>query len=108
MPYELKRANDGKFIVNLKGEQHEVLLTSGPFPKKAAALAAIDAACTHGADEKGFELKRAVTGNRFFVLKTGRDEVLGRSELFASEGAAWRAMQSARKHCATIDVRDWS
>jgi uncharacterized protein YegP (UPF0339 family) len=108
MPYELKRANDGKYIVNLKGDQHEVLLTSGPFPKKAAAMAAIEAARVHGASAQGFELKRAVTGSPFYVLKAGRDEVVGRSEFFASEGAAWRAMESARKHCVTIDVRDWS
>ncbi len=108
MPYELKRSVDGKYIVNLKGEQHELLLISGPFPKKAAALAAIEAARVHGAREQGFELKRAVTGSPFFVLKAGRDEVLGRSEFFPSENAAWKAMQAARKHCATIEVRDWS
>jgi uncharacterized protein YegP (UPF0339 family) len=108
MPYELKRSADGKYIVNLKGEQHEVLLTSSPFPRKAEALAAIEAVRKHGATERGFELKRAVTGSPFFVVKAERDVVLGRSELFASESAAWKAMQAARKHCGTVDVRDWS
>lgn len=108
MPYELKRATNGMFIVSLKGEQHEVLFTSGPFSKKSSALEVIEAARLHGANERGFELKRAVSGNPFFVLKATQDRVLGRSALFESEGAAWRAMQAARKHCGTIAVLDWS
>jgi hypothetical protein len=108
MPYELKRSVDGKYVFNLKGEQHEVLLTSHPFPKKTEALAAIETMRRSGASESSFELKRAVTGNPFFVLKSERDEVLGRSEFFGSESAAWRAMQAARKQCPTVDVRDWS
>lgn len=107
MPYELKRS-DGKYLFNLKGERHEVLLVSGPFPKKTEALAAIEAVRKFGASESGFELRRAATGSPFYVLKTGGDKVLGRSELFESESAAWRAMQAARKHCLTVDVRDWS
>lgn len=107
MPYELKRS-DGKYLFNLKGEQHEVLLTSPAFPRKAEALAAIEAARKVGATEKGFELRRAATGSPFFVLKADRDQVICRSELFDSENAAWRAMQAARKHCPTVDVRDWS
>ncbi|HVJ81138.1 MAG TPA: YegP family protein [Planctomycetia bacterium] len=107
MPYELKRSA-GKYLFNLKGEQHEVLLMSAPFPKKAEALAAIETVRKIGASEAGFELRRAATGSPFYVLKTGRDEVLCRSELFENETAAWKAMQSARKHCPTVDVRDWS
>lgn len=107
MPYELKRSA-GKYLFNLKGEQHEVLLVSGAYPKKAEALAAIEAVRRLGADEKSFELRRAATGDAFFVLKARKDDVLVRSELFESEGAAWRAMQVARKHCPTVDVRDWS
>ena len=108
MPYELKRSA-GKYLFNLKGEQHEVLLTSGYFPKKTEALAAIETVRRLGADSKSFELRQAATGSRFFVLKAkSADEVLVRSELFESEGAAWRAMQVACKHCPTVDVRDWS
>ena len=107
MPYELKRSA-GKFLFNLKGEQHEVLLTSGYFPKKTEALAAIETVRKLGADSKSFELCRAATGSRFFVLKAGANEVLVRSELFESEGAAWKAIQTACKHCTTVDIRDWS
>lgn len=107
MPYELKRS-EGKFIFNLKGEQQETILTSSPFPKKAEALAAIEAAQKLGTNERAFELKRAITGTPFFVLKAEGDQVLCRSEFFGSEGAAWRAMQAARKLCPSIDVRDWS
>ena len=107
MPYELKRSA-GKYLFNLKGEQHEVLLTSGYFPKKAEALAAIEVVRKLAMDAKAFELCRAATGSRFFVLKAGEKDVLARSELFDSEGAAWRAMQAASKHCMTVDIRDWS
>jgi|GEM_PF-3172999 Uncharacterized conserved protein len=108
MPYELKRSMNGKYLFSLKGERHEVLFTSGLFPKKADALATIEAVRRHGGGEKGIELRRAATGSAFFVVKTERDQVVGRSELFESETEAWRAMQATRKHCPTVDVRDWS
>ena len=108
MPYELKRSA-GKYLFNLKDEQHGVLLTSGYFPKKTEALAAIEAVRRIGADSRSFELQRAATGSRFFVLKAPQaQEILARSGLFESEGAAWRAMQAVCKHCPTVDVRDWS
>lgn len=107
MPYELKR-REGKFFFDLKSDEHETLLTSAPFPKRTEALAAIETARKLGGREKAFELKRAATGSPFFVLKSERDQVLCRSELFSSESAAWKAMQAARKHCPTVDVRDWS
>jgi uncharacterized protein YegP (UPF0339 family) len=107
MPYELKRSA-GKYLFSLKGEAHEVLLTSGFYPKKGEALAAIEAARRLGADTKAFELRRGAAGNRFFVLKAGANEVLAQSNLFETESAAWHAMHAASKHCATVDLRDWS
>jgi uncharacterized protein YegP (UPF0339 family) len=107
MPYELKRA-DGKFVFNLKAESLEVVLTSNAYKQHHEALAAIEAARTHGASESGFELKRSVTGGVFFVLKSPKEEVLGRSAWYADEHAAWRAMQTARRLCPAADVRDWS
>ncbi len=107
MPYELKRSA-GKYLFNLKGERHEVLLTSGFFPKKADALAAIEAVRKLGADTKSYELRRASTGSPFLVLKARANEVLVKSELFQSESEAFRAMQTMAKQCLTVDVRDWS
>jgi uncharacterized protein YegP (UPF0339 family) len=106
MSFELKRSA-GKFVFNLKGEAQETLLTSQPFPKKMDALAAIEAAKKRSSDQRAFELRRSVTGNPFFVLKSDRDEELGRSGLFGSEGAAWRAMEAARKATPKAEVRDW-
>ncbi len=107
MPYELKRSA-GKFLFNLKGERHEVLLTSGFFPKKEEALAAIETVRRLGVDAKSYELRRAATGSAFFVLKARANEVLVKSELFESESAAFRAMHVMTKQCPTVDVRDWS
>jgi uncharacterized protein len=107
MPYELKRSS-GKYLFNLKGEQHEVLLTSGLFPKREDALAAIDTVRKLGADLKSYEMRRGATGNPFFVLKARANEVLAKSELFESESAAFRAMQVMTKHCSSVDLRDWS
>jgi len=107
MPYELKRSA-GKYLFNLKGERHEVLLTSGFYPKKEEALAAIETVRKLGADVKSYELRRAATGSPFFVLKARANEVLVKSELFESESAAFRAMQTLTKQCATVDLRDWS
>ncbi len=107
MPYELKRSA-GKYLFNLKGERHEVLLTSGFFPKREDALAAIEAVRKLGADEKAYEMRRGAEGCPFFVLKARPNEVLVKSELFESESAAFRAMQTLTKHCPTVDLRDWS
>jgi uncharacterized protein YegP (UPF0339 family) len=107
MPYELKRSA-GKFLFNLKGEQHEVLLTSGFFPKREDALAAIETVRKLGADSKSYEMRRAATGSPFFVLKARANEVLVKSEVYESESAAFRAMQVMTKQCSTVDLRDWS
>lgn len=91
----------GKFVLKASGDQlvfdllasgtSEVLLTSERYAHKASALEGIAAARFSAPFEAQYLRMTSSTGEAYFVLHAGNNEVIGRSAMYPS----WRAREEA-------------
>jgi uncharacterized protein len=106
MSYEIKKTQNGKFVFNLKAGNHEVILTSELYEQKASALAGIDSVRTNGPVDTNYELKTSTANQPYFVLRAGNHEVIGKSEMYSSEAAARNGIESVKKNCASVEIKE--
>ena len=93
--FELKAAQGGKFVFNLKATNGQVILSSEIYESKKAAEKGIESVRKNAASEKRFEKREAKNGEQYFVLKAANGEIIGKSEMY-------KAMRSVDKGIASI------
>ena len=76
---------NGEFQFNLKATNGQVILTSEGYTTKAACLNGIESVRKNGPVEERFEIKVAKNGKPFFNLKASNGQVIGSSQMYASE-----------------------
>ncbi len=99
MSYELIKNTAGQFHFNLKAANGEVILTSESYTAKASALVGIDSVRTNGPHAASFERKQSSAHQPYFVLKASNGEVIGTSQMYASEAARDHGIVSVQKNC---------
>jgi len=67
--FELKRANNGQFMFNLKSANGEVILTSELYAERGSAGHGIGSVKTNAPDDGRYERKNSKGGAPYFVLK---------------------------------------
>ena len=106
MPYEIKKTANGKYMFNLKAANHEVILTSEVYEQKASALAGIESVRANGTQDANFEMKKSSANQPYFVLKAANQQIIGKSEMYSSEMAAQNGIESVKKNCGSIEIKD--
>lgn len=104
--FELSTAADGQFRFVLKGENGKTLLASELYRSKDSAqggIAAVQKNC--GSDER-YEKKVASNGKHFFNLKSANRQVIGTSQMYASEQDVEAGIAAAKASGATASIRD--
>lgn len=104
--YELKKAKNGQFHFNLKAGNGEIILTSEMYASKASTengIASVQSNCT---EESQFEVKPGKNGQHYFVLKAKNFQVIGISEMYTSDAAARKGMDSVMNNGPSTEVRD--
>ena len=86
--FTLTRTGEGRFVFTFKTHDGEVLLTSYRYADKEDALRAINAARSCARRKESFEILTEEDGQRYFVLKNSREEVLGESQMYPDEESA--------------------
>ena len=76
---------NGEFQFNLKATNGQVILTSEGYTTKAACLNGIESVRKNGPVEERYEFKVAKNGKPFFNLKASNGQVIGASQMYASE-----------------------
>ena len=76
---------NGEFQFNLKATNGQVILTSEGYSTKTACLNGIESVRKNASDEKKYEIKVAKNGKPFFNLKASNGQVIGASQMYASE-----------------------
>ena len=76
---------NGEFQFNLKATNGQVILTSEGYTTKAACLNGIESVRKNGPVEDRYEIKEAKNGKPFFNLKASNGQVIGSSQMYASE-----------------------
>ena len=104
--YELTKSSNGQYHFNLKASNGEIILSSEMYASKASAENGIASVQTNSPHEAQFEVKISSNNKPYFVLKAKNHQVIGISEMYTTESASKKGVQSVVKNGASTDIRD--
>ena len=95
---------NGEFQFNLKASNGQVVLTSEGYTTKTACLNGVESVRKNSQDPKRFEVKVAKNGKPFFNLKASNGQVIGASQMYASEVTLKKGIASVAKNAPEAPV----
>lgn len=104
--FELSKSSDGQFYFVLKAGNAEVILTSELYKAKASAENGIASVQTNCANDARYERKTASNGKPFFNLKAANSQVIGTSQMYASESSRETGIASVKNNGVTKMTKD--
>ena len=104
--FELSKSSNDQFRFVLKAGNGEIILTSEFYTTKAAAENGIASVRTNSPLDERYEKKTATNGKFHFNLKAGNHQVIGSSQLYASEASRDKGIASVKTNGASETVKD--
>ncbi len=104
--FELSKSSDGQFKFVLKAGNGEIVLTSELYTSKSAAENGIASVRTNSPLDERYEKKTASNGKFHFNLKAGNHQVIGSSQLYATEQSRDKGIASVKTNGSTQTVKD--
>ncbi len=104
--YEISKNELSEFRFVLKAANAEVILRSQQYTSKASALNGVTSVQTNAGDDARYELKTAHDGRFFFNLLAGNAQVIGTSQMYASESTRATGIASVKANGGSSDVRE--
>ena len=104
--YHLKKASDGQFHFNLHASNGEIVLTSELYKAKASAQDGIESVRKNSQREGAFEVKTASNGKHYFVLKATNGQIVGQSQMYASQANAEGGVAAVKRYAPEATVSD--
>jgi uncharacterized protein YegP (UPF0339 family) len=95
---------NGEFQFNLKATNGQVILTSEGYTTKAACLNGIESVRKNAPVEDRYEVKVAKNGKPFFNLKATNGQVIGSSQMYASERTMKQGIASVMRNAPESPV----
>jgi uncharacterized protein YegP (UPF0339 family) len=104
--FHLKKASNEQFHFNLLAGNGEIILSSEQYKAKQSALEGIESVRKNSQREGAFEIKTAAGGKFHFVLKATNGQVIGTSQLYASEAGAKAGSESVKSNAPGASLQD--
>ncbi|MDO4637410.1 MAG: YegP family protein [Lautropia sp.] len=104
--FELSKSKDGQFRFVLKAGNAETILTSELYKARDSAQNGIRSVQTHSGNDARYELKTAANGKFHFNLKSSNGQVIGTSQLYATEASRAKGIASVKANGATTQIKD--
>jgi hypothetical protein len=104
--YEVSKNDQGQFSFVLKASNQQVVLRSQEYATRASALNGIASVQTNAALDQRYELAVAKDGRPYFNLKAANGQVIGTSQMYASDETRAVGIASVKTNGASTDVRD--
>ena len=95
---------NGEFQFNLKASNGEVILTSEGYTTKSACLNGVESVKKNAVEEKRFEKLVAKNGKPYFTLKATNGQIIGQSQMYASERNRNNGIASVMKTAPVAEV----
>ena len=102
--FEITTRKNGEFQFNLKASNGEIILTSEGYTTKAACLNGVDSVKRNAVEETRFENLVAKTGKPYFTLKATNGQVIGQSQMYASERNRNNGIASVMKNAPAAEI----
>lgn len=104
--YELSKSKDGQFHFVLKAGNAETILSSELYKTRASAENGIASVQKNSPDPTRYELKQATNGKFYFNLKAANHQVIGSSQMYASEATRGTGIASVQKNGPSTKIKD--
>lgn len=104
--FELSKSSDGQFRFVLKAGNGEIILTSELYTSKSAAENGIASVRTNSPLDERFDKKTASNGKFHFNLKASNHQVIGSSQLYATEQSRDKGIASVKTNGSAQTVKD--
>lgn len=104
--FEITSRKNGEFQFNLKATNGQVILTSQGYKTKASCLNGVESVKKNSQDDKRFEVKTSTNGKPYFNLMATNGQVIGSSQMYASETNMKNGIASVKRNAAEADIVD--
>jgi uncharacterized protein YegP (UPF0339 family) len=104
--YEIAKNEKEQFSFVLKAANAQVILRSQQYAAKASAQGGIASVQANCARDERYELATASDGRFYFNLKAANTQVVGTSQMYASEATRTTGIESVKANGASTDVRE--
>ena len=95
---------NGEFQFNLKATNGQVILTSEGYNTKAACMNGIESVKKNAPEDARYEKKVAKNGKHYINLKSTNGQVIGASQMYASERTMKAGIASVMKNAPDAPV----
>ncbi|MBR5019909.1 MAG: YegP family protein [Bacteroidales bacterium] len=102
--FEITVRKNGEFQFNLKASNGEIILTSEGYTTKSACLNGVESVKKNALEEKRFEKLVAKNGKPYFTLKATNGQIIGQSQMYASERNRNNGIASVMKNAPVAEV----
>lgn len=104
--FVLRKTAKGEFLFNLKAANGLIILTSPVYTDKESALNGIKSARKNAGKKTNFERRMGTNGEPCFVLKAANEQIIGRSEMYASTTNMEKGIASIRRNAPLARLED--
>ena len=102
--FVIKVRKDGDFQFNLLATNGQVILTSQGYASKASCLNGIESVKKNAQEEERFDKKVAKNGKPYFNLVAKNGQVVGASQMYASERTMLAGIASVMRNAPDAPV----
>ena len=95
---------NGEFQFNLLATNGQVILSSEGYTTKTACMNGIESVKKNAPEEKRFEKLVAKNGKPYFTLKASNGQVIGQSQMYASEKSRDAGIVSVMKNAPEAEI----
>ena len=100
--FEITMRKNGEFQFNLKASNGEVILTSEGYTTKSACLNGVESVKKNAVEEKRYEKLVAKNGKPYFTLKATNGQIIGQSQMYASERNRNNGINAVMKNALSL------
>ncbi|MCH4246382.1 MAG: YegP family protein [Acinetobacter populi] len=104
--YEISQAKDGQYKFVLKAGNGEIILSSELYVAKASALNGIASVQKNSPDDGRYDRLTAKNDKPYFNLKAANHQIIGSSQLYSSESARDKGIESVKNNGSTETIKD--
>ena len=104
--FELKKSKNDKYFFSLLAGNGQTILGSEMYETKASALNGIESVKKNSSDDARYERLMGKGDAPYFVLKAGNHQVIGNSQMYASESSRDNGIASCKANGPTAPTDD--
>jgi hypothetical protein len=106
--FVISKTTNGKFHFVLKAGNSEVILSSQTDADVDSARTGVASVRENGPEDERFQRLASTRSEPYFNLVAASGQVIGRSEMYSSEGARDNGIESVKKNAADATLDDRS